>query len=244
MTRRKMNDGYYMPRLYDFLSCLRDNNYREWFKANKAEYDDLRAAWIEDIDRMIVLMGRWEPAIAMANSGKTASYRIYRDTRFSQDKTPFKTYFSASVSTRGRAPHYGGYYIEAGPGSFGGNADTGLFGGMWCPEPAVLKKIRKAIVDNIEEFEGIISAPALQREFPGWCGSSLKTVPKGYDRNHPHICFVSRISVNSIRAEPIFSLTLRGLRRAPSCSVYLSHLSTSSIIRPRRRFERAYPRVF
>lgn len=185
MTRRKMNDGYYMPRLYDFLSCLRDNNYREWFKANKAEYDDLRAAWIEDIDRMIVLMGRWEPAIAMANSGKTASYRIYRDTRFSQDKTPFKTYFSASVSTRGRAPHYGGYYIEAGPGSFGGNADSGLFGGMWCPEPAVLKKIRKAIVDNIEEFEGIISAPALQREFPGWCGSSLKTVPKGYDRNHP-----------------------------------------------------------
>lgn len=116
MTRRKMNDGYYMPRLYDFLSRLRDNNYREWFKANKAEYDDLRAAWIEDIDRMIVLMGRWEPAIAMANSGKTASYRIYRDTRFSQDKTPFKTYFSASVSTRGRAPHYGGYYIEAVPG--------------------------------------------------------------------------------------------------------------------------------
>ena len=70
MTRRKMNDGYYMPRLYDFLSRLRDNNYREWFKANKAEYDDLRAAWIEDIDRMIALMGHWEPAIAMANSGK------------------------------------------------------------------------------------------------------------------------------------------------------------------------------
>ena len=76
MTRRKMNDGYYMPRLYDFLSRLRDNNYREWFKANKAEYDDLRAAWIEDIDRMIVLMGRWEPAIAMSNSCKSASYRI------------------------------------------------------------------------------------------------------------------------------------------------------------------------
>ena len=72
-----------------------------------------------------------------------------------------------------------------GPGSVDGQVEGGLYGGVWCPESAVLKKLRKAIVDNIEEFEEIISAPELNALYPGWYGDRLKTIPKGYDRDHP-----------------------------------------------------------
>lgn len=87
--------------------------------------------------------------------------------------------------------HLPGYYLQVGPGRQGVATDSyesgesGLYGGVWCPDAPVLRKLRKAIIDNIEEFEEIINAPALTATFPGWYGSSLKTVPKGYDRNHP-----------------------------------------------------------
>lgn len=180
----KKSTDYYVPRLYDFLTRLHANNNREWFHQNRAEYDELRALWMADIDRLIAHMATWDASLG-AFTAKNCVYRIYRDTRFSLDKTPLKTYFSASVSPHGRAPHYGGYYLQMGPDFSGAYTDSGLFGGIWCPDPAVLKKLRKAIVDNIEEFEDIINTPAMIKEFPGWCGSALKTVPKGYDRNHP-----------------------------------------------------------
>ena len=176
---------YYMAQLYDFLRRLDANNNRDWFKANRTEYDELRQLWLNDLDRLIALMAQWDPALA-TNTAKGAAYRIYRDTRFSQDKTPLKTYFSASVSPRGRAPHYGGYYLQLGPGSYTTDVDSGLYGGIWCPDAPTLKKLRKAIIDNIEEFEEILANPALEREFPGWCASALKTVPKGYDKKHPY----------------------------------------------------------
>lgn len=188
-----MKSVNYMPRLYDFLAELGRRQDRQWFKEHKAQFDELRQQWIADIDRLITLCGEWWPLLR-GQSGKTSVYRIYRDTRFSPDKSPFKTYFSASLTPHGRSAvtaHLPGYYIQAGPGRIGGATDgyeavtSGLYGGLWCPEPPVLKKLRKAIVDNIDEFEEIINAPELNRLFPGWCGQSLKTVPKGYDRNHP-----------------------------------------------------------
>lgn len=192
----------YIPALYKFLSELGQRQDRDWFKANRAEFDDLREKWYEDIDRLIYYCSDFWPELK-GQTGKGSTYRIYRDTRFSLDKSPFKTYFSASLSPRGRghgAAHLPGYYLQVGPGGYpapGTKAaeeaaqgkiavdNSGLYGGLWCPEAPVLKKIRKAIVDNIEEFEEIINEPQLLRYFPEWEGESLKTVPKGYDRNHP-----------------------------------------------------------
>lgn len=175
----------YIPDLYRFLSQLQTNNNREWFKANKAEYDRLRELWLTDIDRLVADMSQWYPELR-GLTGKQCAYRIYRDTRFSPDKTPYKDYFSAGISPAGRKAHDAGYYIQTGPGRFETAIESGLYGGVWCPEPAVLKKLRRAIVDNIEEFEEIIHTPQMERYFPGWCATSqLKTVPKGYDRNHP-----------------------------------------------------------
>lgn len=178
------SNQYYMKRLYDFLRRLNQNNNREWFKANKAEYEELRQLWLFDIDRLIAIMTEWWPELA-GLAAKQCVYRIYRDTRFSQDKTPLKTYFSAGFSATGRSAHGAGLYLQVGPGNLDNNIESGLFGGVWCPDSSTLKKLRKAIVDNIEEFEEIIHAPEIEKFYPGWCGETLKTVPKGYDRNHP-----------------------------------------------------------
>lgn len=180
-----MMDGkYYMPELFEFLRQLAANNNREWFAANKPRYAELRKLWEEDIDRLIGHMSVWEPRLSHLTAKSTA-YRIYRDIRFSPDKTPFKTYFSAAFSQYGKSTHRASYYLH-----IDGSEEAGVYGGMWCPDSSMLRTIRKAIVDNIEEFEDIVNDRVLQEEFPQWCGQSLKTVPNGYDRNHPQAAYL------------------------------------------------------
>lgn len=167
---------------YPFLNALAANNDRTWFAEHRSEYDALRAQWIGQLQRLIDAMASsYAPELAGLEA-KNCLYRIYRDIRFSNDKSPFKTYFSALISPRGR--HYDGacYYVHVGGGPL---AENGLYGGLWHPEAPVLRKVRKAIIDNIEEFHGIIDSPELNREFPGWYGDRLKTIPKGYDKDHP-----------------------------------------------------------
>jgi len=178
----KKNDNNPSISPYPFLEALAANNDRSWFAAHKSEYELLRAQWTSQIQRLIDAMAStYAPELAGLEAGKCI-YRIYRDIRFSNDKSPFKTYFSALISPRGR--HFDGacFYVHLGNAAF---AENGLYGGIWSPETPVLRKLRKAIVDNSEEFHGIIDAPALNRLFPGWCGERLKTIPKGYDKNHP-----------------------------------------------------------
>lgn len=174
-----MKTTNYMPRLYDFLSRLTANNNRQWFDEHKPLYLELRQLWEDDLNRLIGYMAAWDPRLAHLTA-KTTAYRIYRDIRFSADKTPFKTYFSAAFSQYGKSTHRACYYLH-----MDGAGESGLYGGMWAPDSAMLRKVRKAIVDNIDEFESIINNPDLQAAFPQWYGQTLKTVPKGYDRNHP-----------------------------------------------------------
>lgn len=166
------------PKLFEFLRLLAENNNRPWFQAHKTEFDELREQWYSDIDRLIAACGEWEPAYRWLN-GKDCSFRIYRDTRFSQDKTPYKTYFSAGLTPRGKSSDMAGFYIAAGIG------DCGIYGGIWAPGSEMLKKMRRAIVDNIEEFEQIINEHWLKSFYPEWWGETLKTVPKGWPKDHP-----------------------------------------------------------
>lgn len=177
---------YYISRLYDFFDELAVNNDREWFAANRERYEELRTLWLADIDRMIRLMGHWQPGLDNVTARQSA-YRIYRDTRFSANKLPYKTHFSASVSPYGRKAMRAGYYIETGIAQ---SYDQGLYGGIWQLDPPMLKKVRHAIVDNIEEWEEIVNDPKLLKLYPDWCSTSLKTIPKGWDRNHPQAFYL------------------------------------------------------
>ncbi|MDE6196434.1 MAG: DUF2461 domain-containing protein [Muribaculaceae bacterium] len=169
-----------MTELYEFLEQLAANNNREWFAAHRAEYDSLRARWIAELQVLIDEMSRFDPSLAHVEA-KSCLYRIYRDTRFSPDKTPYKTYFSALISPTGRHCDRACYYFHQGVD------ESAIYSGVWCPEPKMLKKLRKAIIDNVDEFREITETPDILRHFPGWYGPQLKTAPKGYDRNHPDI---------------------------------------------------------
>lgn len=89
---------------YEFLKLLAVNNNREWFNANKAEYQELRKAWENDISRLLSLMGEYDESVRGLQV-KDCAYRIYRDVRFSADKSPYKTYFSAVLGKKGRKCH-------------------------------------------------------------------------------------------------------------------------------------------
>ena len=170
--------------LYNFLIELSENNNRQWFQANKSRWDDLRLQWLDDVQDLINKMSLWEPRFK-GFQAKDCVFRIYRDVRFSHDKSPYKTWVCAGIGLYGKNSHNGGYYIQIEPQAIQREGFNGLFGGVWCPESDILKKLRKAIVDNIEEFREIINEPQLNKYFPGWTGEKLKTVPKGWDKNHP-----------------------------------------------------------
>lgn len=171
---------YYTAQLFDYLDRLRRNNNREWFNAHKDEYQELRMLWIGDVQRMINAMVGWEPELAGLRADR-AVYRIYRDTRFSPDKTPYKDYFSALVTPYGRHLNRASYYLHM------GGEDTGLHAGLWCPDSDMLKKLRHAIVDNIDEFQEILDDPQFAANWHGWWGEKLKTAPKGWPKDHPNI---------------------------------------------------------
>ena len=213
-----MTQKYYMTRVFDFLEQLSRNNDREWFKAHKPEFDELRALWLNDLDRLISLVAQWMPSVAM-QSARQAAYRIYRDTRFSPDKTPYKTYFSAAISPRGREKDYAGFYLHQDIDS----GEAGLYGGIWCPPAPVLKKLRHAIVDNIEEWEEIMNSPGICQNYELLTFNALKTI-----RRPPGCACATTASLRVQGAS--FSKTRRGPRRAPNCCSHWLRLLNFSII--------------
>ncbi len=186
--------GADIPEIYRFLDELRANNNREWFSQHKSEYEKLRAGFISDLQDIINMMADRVPSLRYLQA-RDCMYRIYRDTRFSSDKTPFKTHFSALISPWGRHTERAAWYLHI------GSVDNCLAGGIWCPESALLRKLRKAVIDNVEEFRSIIDNPELISAFPDWTGPQLKTAPKGYDRNHPDIDLL-RLTAYCRESEP------------------------------------------
>ena len=164
-----------------FFEQLRDNNNREWFAAHKTEYEEIRVWWTDGMEKVRVLVADEWPE---AKYGILKTFRIYRDTRFSLDKTPYKTHIGSTLAPPGAYNvHSSGFYIELGLPI----DDSGVFAGIWAPESKELAKLRRAIVDNIDEWEDIVNAPAFVKYFPKWFGERLKTAPKGWPKDHPQI---------------------------------------------------------
>jgi len=177
----------YIPQLYDFLRRLNLNNNRPWFQANKPEFDHLRALWFDDLTRFIAAVSQWWPEVARLSPAQCA-YRIYRDTRFSPDKTPYKVYFSAAVCPQGKSAMRPGLYIHLAPDVERNITPSGLYGGLWNPDSALLKKMRQAIVDNADEWLQIDAD--MRPTFPEWFGDRLKKAPAGYPVDHPMIDYL------------------------------------------------------
>lgn len=204
-----------MKDLFDFFDRLAVNNNRPWFMEHKAEYDDLRARWIQCVGGVIAALSDEWPEVRWLDPAR-ATYRIYRDVRFSGDKTPYKTHLSSSIAPPTILKSHIGLYLEAGHVK----DNTGIYGGMWCPDAAALRKIRKAIVDNSEEWLEIVNSPEMLRIYgKKWYGDALKTAPKGYDRDHELIEYLRLKDIGK------FTCLNRGLFNDPSWPDSIADLS-------------------
>lgn len=173
--------------ILDFLRELGDNNNREWFNAHKDRYLLLKQGFDVFTGKMIERIALFDESVKGVEV-KDCTYRIYRDVRFSPNKSPYKTHFAAFIAPRGgRNSRFAGYYIhiqpEGGseilPGSF-------LSGGIYCPEPALLKRLRQDVYDNVDEFKAILQEPGFVKEFKGIESTDvLKRVPSPFPADFP-----------------------------------------------------------
>lgn len=148
-----------MNEIYNFLKELKKNNNREWFNANKERYLKVKATVDAFTQQLINATATINPEAARLTPSD-CTYRIYRDTRFSPDKTPYKTHIGIFICPGGnKKSDRCGYYIHLEPG----NSFVG--GGCWCPPAPLLKEIRQSIYDNIDEYLEIINAPVFRERY-------------------------------------------------------------------------------
>jgi uncharacterized protein (TIGR02453 family) len=167
-----------------FLKSLSKNNNKPWFEEHKGDYQDAKADFESVVQQILDGLSKQEPLL-IGLEVKDCTFRIYKDVRFSKDKTPYKTNMGASFSPGGRKSIRPGYYFHLEPG---GNSFAG--GGLWMPEAAVLKKVRQEIDYNFEEFQQIISNKEFMKVFGKIEGESLKTAPQGYLPDNPAIAYL------------------------------------------------------
>jgi len=169
------------PELFQFFRGLKNNNNREWFLANKQRYENnVREPLLQFVIEFGLRLGGISPHfVADARRSGGSLFRIYRDIRFSHDKSPYKT--AAGIQfrhERAKDAHSPGFYLHLEPE----NSFMGM--GLWHPDSKTATRIRKAIVDRSDEWKEIVSAPRLLRDFK-LVGESLKRAPRGFDPNHP-----------------------------------------------------------
>lgn len=174
-----------------FLNDLQNNNNREWFHANKAYYDQARLSFLKTTGELIAMVNDIDPTVGLQKP-EDCIYRIFRDTRFSNDKTPYKTNFGAYVNRGGRKSPFAGYYLHLQPGQ------CFVACGIYMPEPNVLQAVRDEIYHRTSAYKDIITKPDVIRLFGNVEGDKLKTAPKGFDRNFAEIDLIRYKSYNLV----------------------------------------------
>ena len=176
------------PALFDFLRDLTANNRRDWFQANKARYlaeaRDPMLAFIRAFAAPLAAVSPHFAADPRPNGGSL--FRIYRDLRFSPDKTPYKTNIGAHFRhAAGKDAHAPGFYLHLEPGRCFAGA------GVWRPGGPVARRIREAIAENPDAWLAVTRAPDFRETFE-LHGGSLKRAPRGFPKDHPLIADLKR----------------------------------------------------
>jgi uncharacterized protein (TIGR02453 family) len=191
--------------LVQFLSELSEDNHRAWFVMNKPRYDILRAEFLELVSALIIDIARFDPLMAGCNP-KKALFRINRDMRFSHDKSPYKTTFSAAMTATGlKKPSQGGgpaYYFQI-------NAAGTLLvaGGEYLPPTERVRLIRQQLVNDPDGFSKVIKNKRFRDLFGGLQQEDkLIRVPKGFDAEALHSDFIKLKSFIAWKASPLLDI--------------------------------------
>jgi uncharacterized protein (TIGR02453 family) len=160
--------------IFSFFKKLEKNNNREWFEQHKPEFKALETTVKQFGEALKDQLNQHD------SIDRFKLFRVYRDVRFSKDKTPYKTHFGLTWH-RTKPEYRGGYYLHLKPN------DIFLACGFWDPNPADLKRIRQEIDMDADEYRDIINEPNFKRIWGDLQGDAVKTAPKGYAKDHPNI---------------------------------------------------------
>ncbi len=175
---------YFRPAALTFLRNLAKHNDREWFQPRKAEYEaELKEPMLAIVRKVTDAMTDFAPAFV--RPAEKSIFRIYRDTRFSSDKRPYKTHVAAWWSHQGLAKTSGaGYYFHVSA------KDVVIAAGSYMPEKDQLAQIRHWLLDHHAEFRKLLKSPAVRRTFQEFEGNALTRPPKGFPCEHPALDLV------------------------------------------------------
>jgi len=218
--------AYFTPSFFQFFRELESNNRREWFQANKSRFET------EVRDPMIRFIGDFAPHLRAISRHYYADprpvggsmFRIYRDIRFSKDKSPYKTHagmFFHHLASREKGISTPGFYLHLSPG------EVFVGAGLWHPEGEALTKIRDTIVTHPDRWKRATS----QREFRATCrlsGDKLQRPPKGYDPEHPLI--------EDLKRKDFVTVTDLSEKQACSAGFMDAFVSSSKAASPFMRF--------
>jgi uncharacterized protein (TIGR02453 family) len=167
---------------FQFLKELKKHNNRDWFNKNKSRYEEANNEFKEFVGKLIGEVAKFEKGVANLEP-KDCVFRIYRDVRFSKDKSPYKTHFGAHIIAGGKKAEEmrAGYYMHISPG------ECFLAGGAHMPPSEWINAIRKEIHYNAKELKKIINHKDFKKYFGKITGEKLSSVPRGYDKTHPEI---------------------------------------------------------
>jgi uncharacterized protein (TIGR02453 family) len=169
-------------RTVKFLRDLKAHNHKAWFDAHRAEYDAVRAELAELVQQVILLVGKFDPAVRPVTA-KDAMYRIHRDIRFSKDKRPYKTNVGAAIHPGGRKGEMPGYHFH-----IDANGEVMVAGGLYMVTPQQLRAVRAAIARQPGKLRAIVRSRAFRTTFGGLDDTDrLQRPPRGVAPDHPDL---------------------------------------------------------
>jgi uncharacterized protein (TIGR02453 family) len=210
---------------FDFLRDLKDNNNREWFIKNRSSYIEAKDNFESLIQEVINKIIDFEP-IMKGLEVKSCVYRINRDIRFSNDKSPYKAHLGAFIVRGGKknGDKFAGYYVHIEPGN------CIIAGGAYMPPPPWLSVIREKIDDEPEKLLKIINSKDFIKYFGKIDGEKLKKAPKGYPSDHPNVellklksyLVVNEITDEFVQSEKYFDHTINIIKAMKPFNDYLN----------------------
>jgi uncharacterized protein (TIGR02453 family) len=183
--------------IFEFLSALKENNNKEWFDFNRDWYQKSKKKYEAFVTKLIPEVQKLDKGIGPLET-KECTFRIFRDVRFSPDKTPYKSHMGAYIAKGGRKSVLAGYYFHMEPGN------SVLAGGIWAPEAPVLKAIRNEIYGLTDEFIAIVESKNFKKHFGSFDTDMgvLRSAPKDFPKDFPYIRYLQHKSYTVSKSLP------------------------------------------
>ncbi|GHV72333.1 TIGR02453 family protein [Bacteroidia bacterium] len=215
-----------MKAIIQFLKELQKNNHKEWFDANKLRYKEAQATINAFADQLISGISKFDGSVKTL-SAKNCTFRIYRDVRFSPDKTPYKTHFGVHICPGGKMSGYAGYYFHIEPKGSDYIGGSILSAGLHCPQPNVLKSVRDAIYTEGKTFETLLKKA---KGFTLDDSSSLRKLPKEFPDDTPYSRYIklrtfdlsSEISDKTLYGDDLLAYCLTELKKTAPLVQFLN----------------------